>query len=243
MILRRVIEHFRKQEWTAIGLDFLIVVVGVFIGIQVSNWNDVQGNKAGLVASLKRLDKEVSQNIDMIEQVLTYFEEGRQDLSQGREALNACAFSPEGEAALERLLFDFVEDIQPNFVTVALDQLASEDRYQDLLSEQFQEDFGSYAGRLKEEHEQLTSHYDKMWSHHINYHPDVDAFFPSDSDKDGGWGFKLNKPFEEVCIDASFRNRFINTIGFYTSINYRLVRFKAEAEKFQNSLAEELERQ
>ncbi len=39
MILRRVIAHFRKQEWTAIGLDFLIVVVGVFVGLQVNNWN------------------------------------------------------------------------------------------------------------------------------------------------------------------------------------------------------------
>ena len=39
MILRSVIKHLRKQEWTAIALDFLIVVVGVFIGIQVSNWN------------------------------------------------------------------------------------------------------------------------------------------------------------------------------------------------------------
>jgi hypothetical protein len=39
MILRRIIAHFRKQEWTAIALDFLIVVVGVFVGLQVNNWN------------------------------------------------------------------------------------------------------------------------------------------------------------------------------------------------------------
>ncbi|MEX0644258.1 MAG: hypothetical protein WD076_03050 [Parvularculaceae bacterium] len=39
MSLRRVIAHFRKQEWTAIALDFLIVVVGVFVGLQVTNWN------------------------------------------------------------------------------------------------------------------------------------------------------------------------------------------------------------
>lgn len=39
MILRRIIRHFRQQEWTAIALDFLIVVVGVIVGIQVSNWN------------------------------------------------------------------------------------------------------------------------------------------------------------------------------------------------------------
>jgi hypothetical protein len=29
MILRRIISHFRKREWTAIGIDFVIVVVGV----------------------------------------------------------------------------------------------------------------------------------------------------------------------------------------------------------------------
>ncbi len=39
MLLRRVIEHVKAQNWTAVALDFVIVVVGVFIGIQVSNWN------------------------------------------------------------------------------------------------------------------------------------------------------------------------------------------------------------
>ena len=29
MILRRVIEHVRNQQWTAIGIDLVIVVVGV----------------------------------------------------------------------------------------------------------------------------------------------------------------------------------------------------------------------
>jgi hypothetical protein len=35
MLLRRVIEHVREQNWLAVFIDFLIVVVGVFIGIQV----------------------------------------------------------------------------------------------------------------------------------------------------------------------------------------------------------------
>lgn len=39
MLLRRVIEHVKAQNWTAVALDFCIVVVGVFIGIQVANWN------------------------------------------------------------------------------------------------------------------------------------------------------------------------------------------------------------
>ena len=40
MILRRVAEHVKAQNWFAVAIDFVIVVVGVFIGIQVSNWNE-----------------------------------------------------------------------------------------------------------------------------------------------------------------------------------------------------------
>lgn len=51
MLLRRVIEHTKAQNWTAIAIDFVIVVVGVFIGVQVSNWNDavVEQKAASLV--------------------------------------------------------------------------------------------------------------------------------------------------------------------------------------------------
>lgn len=55
MILRRVIDHFRKQEWTAIAIDFLIVVVGVFVGIQVSNWNEAAKDKSAEAVYLSQL--------------------------------------------------------------------------------------------------------------------------------------------------------------------------------------------
>ena len=39
MILRHIIQHVRKQEWTAVVIDLVIVVVGVYIGIQAQSWN------------------------------------------------------------------------------------------------------------------------------------------------------------------------------------------------------------
>ena len=39
MILRRLAENLRQQNWTAIVIEFVLLVVGVFLGIQVSNWN------------------------------------------------------------------------------------------------------------------------------------------------------------------------------------------------------------
>ena len=59
MILRRVIKHFRQQEWTAIFLDFIIVVVGVFVGLQVSNWNAARVDRADEVIFLNALHQDV----------------------------------------------------------------------------------------------------------------------------------------------------------------------------------------
>lgn len=239
MLLRRITQHVKSQNWFAVVIDLVIVVVGVFIGIQVANWDQVRSDKAGLAASLERLDNEVSRNIVLIDEILDHYEETAADLSKGRAALNDCSSDPDAQAALERVLFDFTEDVQPNFVFVVANQLASQGRYQDLLSSDFQREFGFYAGRLKEEYEQLTSHYDRLWEHHINFHPDVSAFFPSDSNSYNGWRLELGRPLVEMCQDPSFRNRFINTIGFYVAIKRRLLEFKMEAVDFQTALNKE----
>lgn len=41
-IVRRVIAHVKAQNWFAVTVDFLIVVMGVFVGIQASNWNEAR---------------------------------------------------------------------------------------------------------------------------------------------------------------------------------------------------------
>ncbi|NNU16525.1 hypothetical protein HK107_09355 [Parvularcula sp. ZS-1/3] len=46
MILRRIIEHVRTQNWLAVGIDFLIVVLGVFIGLQVQEWSNYRADRA-----------------------------------------------------------------------------------------------------------------------------------------------------------------------------------------------------
>ena len=39
MILRRLSQSLKEQNWTAIIIEFVLLVTGVFLGIQVSNWN------------------------------------------------------------------------------------------------------------------------------------------------------------------------------------------------------------
>ena len=60
MILRRVIEHVREQNWTAVGIDLVIMVVGVFLGIQLGNWNAARVEEARAEAVLASLADEVA---------------------------------------------------------------------------------------------------------------------------------------------------------------------------------------
>ena len=56
MFLRRIIEHVTTQNWTAIVLDFIIVVAGVFVGLQAQEWSVERQNQQRLeriVAALK----------------------------------------------------------------------------------------------------------------------------------------------------------------------------------------------
>jgi hypothetical protein len=39
MIIKRLVELIRQQHWTAVAIELMVVVVGVFIGLQVDNWN------------------------------------------------------------------------------------------------------------------------------------------------------------------------------------------------------------
>lgn len=60
MLLRRVMEHVRDQNWFAVGIDFVIVVLGVFIGIQVANWNETRRDRQSEQEYLDRLRQELA---------------------------------------------------------------------------------------------------------------------------------------------------------------------------------------
>ncbi len=70
MIFRRVKAHIEKENWFAVSVDFFIVVVGVFIGIQVANWNESLADlerereyKGRLVSDFQSIESRLSDNI------------------------------------------------------------------------------------------------------------------------------------------------------------------------------------
>jgi len=55
MILRRLSESIRKQDWFTVVLEILIVVIGIFIGLQADDWNRARLQQAEENEYLTRL--------------------------------------------------------------------------------------------------------------------------------------------------------------------------------------------
>lgn len=70
MILRRFMQHVREQNWFAVGLDVLVVIVGIFLGLQVQAWYDNQQSKEREKAYLNNLNEDIETNLSMIKDSL-----------------------------------------------------------------------------------------------------------------------------------------------------------------------------
>ncbi|MEM0929883.1 MAG: hypothetical protein AAGI89_11405 [Pseudomonadota bacterium] len=104
MILRRLTEHIREQNWFAVGIDFVIVVIGVFVGIQVSNWNDERSLHDHETALLIELKRELESSIH-------FTDAQRVSFMQARDAgLRSLDFIESGQQCTDhcwRVLVDF----------------------------------------------------------------------------------------------------------------------------------------
>ena len=71
MILRRLSENLRVQNWTAITIELFIVVIGVFIGTQVSNLNQGRLEKRATAKMLEQLAPELRSQLEFFDGVGT----------------------------------------------------------------------------------------------------------------------------------------------------------------------------
>lgn len=66
MILRRITEHVRAQSWFAVGTELVIVVVGVFLGLQAQDWSTARAERSAERAAIERLIFEYQQNLEIL---------------------------------------------------------------------------------------------------------------------------------------------------------------------------------
>jgi hypothetical protein len=67
MILRRFSQSLKEQNWTAIWIEFVLLVAGVFLGIQVSNWNQSRHEAERAHENLVRIQTDLADDIGALQ--------------------------------------------------------------------------------------------------------------------------------------------------------------------------------
>jgi hypothetical protein len=63
MILRRITKHVKDQNWFAVALDFFIVVAGILIAFQITNWNEGRALKQRTNTLIERLETDFGSDV------------------------------------------------------------------------------------------------------------------------------------------------------------------------------------
>lgn len=61
MILRRITHSMSGQNWTAISIEFVLVVLGVFLGIMAANWNQERLDRRETERLLEQVDDQLTE--------------------------------------------------------------------------------------------------------------------------------------------------------------------------------------
>lgn len=73
MILRRLSQSLKEQNWAAIWIEFILLVAGVFLGIQVANWNTARVEQKRADEMFARLINDLQSEKRNIEMFRDYF--------------------------------------------------------------------------------------------------------------------------------------------------------------------------
>ena len=69
MSLRTIAVRIRQHDWLAVAIELLVVVAGVFIALQVTNWNDDRKEAARGREYLQRLHDDMAQDVANLDSI------------------------------------------------------------------------------------------------------------------------------------------------------------------------------
>lgn len=113
MIINRLVQSLRRRDWFTVVVEIVIVVVGVFIGIEVSNWNEDRQNRILAESHLERLVSDLESEAIAWEDVLQYFSTTRKHAGSALQA-----FHSDVETLDESFLIDLYQASQERNLSI-----------------------------------------------------------------------------------------------------------------------------
>jgi hypothetical protein len=249
MILQRISKNVISQNWFTVVVEFVIVVVGVFMGLQVQDWNEARKARIEEVGLLSRLYVETRELLETQREELMGLRE-RADILMG---VNPVLFSQEplrviSELECGRILASHVFRRPPDELPV-LDEMLSTGRFGILQDEDIKEHLRNYVlfrGRARAFYEEATN---ELFRLHSRF-PDliaigrvpIEAGDVVDWNKLSGEGFRWNRVCdgEKMRASQAFLNEYVDNLSRIGSMTQFTEQRQEHLEQLESALSARL---
>ncbi len=208
MLLRRVTKHVKEQNWTAVTLDFVIVVIGVVVGLQFSNWNENRADSSAYVQATGRLAEESANIFHYSLDTSNNIERQLNRVQAAILALETCSTNKQSAMQIDQGLNSVRGTIGLSAHSDALELLVKEDSLVRQQAPNQRETLRSYSqtiNRLNDVSRRVQEGYPIQ---EIEMHPLI-AFTGIIAPEETNNGIDIRRarlavPPEQACADSSF---------------------------------------
>jgi hypothetical protein len=95
MLLRSISSHVRSQNWLAVALDFVIVVTGIFVGLQADAWNESRKDRISERAAIEQLLSDFTANGVIVGRMVEFHAEKVEELTFAMNVLIKGELAPD----------------------------------------------------------------------------------------------------------------------------------------------------
>ena len=222
VFLNKIAVHLREQNWFALAAEFVIVVAGVFLGIQAANWNEERQERKDEEQILTRLQAETATLLEVVRKEREDLQT-RSDLYTQAQIVIFTSAEPRPLTPSECSVVaaSHIHRREADQLPI-LEELLSTGRFDRLKDEGIKSQLRRYIlfrDRQRANHEERTNELFRLYSRH----PDAIqiAALPRGADTELDWGYMKNPDVrfapqcnvEEMRSNQQFLNELFDNMG------------------------------
>ena len=206
MILRRLARSLRDQNWTTITIEFVLLVLGVFLGIQAANWNAAVIERREARAAMLRLEADLRLSVELTDGGIASMAENARQADLVFERLRTCTLPEAERDDFANGLYRLGKSTTARYVRTTFDELRDSGRLGFLGDAGLRQALDE-AARRQELHEVVFRLIMARTDPHMAYienHVIWDIGDASGGYAQIGWN-RVDIDFDAACRDRRFR--------------------------------------
>ena len=216
MILRRFSQSLKDQNWTAIAIEFVLLVLGVFLGIQVANWNADAIDRREARDAMHRLEEDLQLSIKLTRSNAEFMAENARDADLVLNRLRACKLPEVDRNRFANGLYRLGKIMPARLVRTTFDELRDSGRLRLIGNAELRRAL-SETVRRQDSHEGVSRLISARMDPHIAY-ADGNMIFAVDATTAVSARLEWNQldiDFDAACKDRRFQTA-VGAVRNYT---------------------------